>query len=1263
MKRDLLPPSTALVLTPHPATLQGQRVLDARAAPLMPGETLATFLARHGVQPGQQWVVSLGGVEVPEQHWGRVRPKHGHLIEARRVPQQDVLRVVAIAVIAYYTFGAGGMGGGSFLGLTGAAGYVAAGVAFYAGSTLINRWLGPKQPMYTEPTSAASSPTYSLTGGQNRVRQFEPMALVLGEPYCVPDLAALPYTYLAGGEQYLWQVLHAGINCAEVSGIRIGQTPLESYQNVIISRDGFEAGNTGLALPSNVDAIAGAVLDAPTAPGPWVTRTSSPNTVQLACDVDGTVFAVNSSNGAYETRMVQMEIEYRAVGAPSWQVFYVTPPRTVVVQEHWEVIFNPTSGEPETVYFPGYSYVYTPSNIEIVNGSTKPVRQTYTKLVPAGQYEVRARKLTTNASSSSEQNSLQWTALKSYQVDNGSYAGQARLGLQVQATGQLNGGLDEVNWMGRANGMPYWNGSAWTTATTRANGLSNPGAQILLLARGIYDANDRLLAGLGWDDARIDIESLKTFMVWCAQKNFTFDYFLQETLSIYDLLDSIAAVGMGSISRQGGKLGVVWLSDEQPIESVYNMATTKKGSFTVDYVTLATANEIEYQYFDRDRNNTWKSLRVQAPGVTTPTQTARLPMRGVTTEAHGAVLARFAMGQNVYQRKSVTQEIDLEHLTLRRGTVLAMSHDLTQWGHGGRLRAAQDVAGVVTLELDNLVPDTGPAGQTTRFIGLRLPGETQYRIFPVQAFIGPSRQVTLDAAWPGGVDFPGADADNPAHDTLWCYDFKATPGQRLRVVGIEPQGNLNGARVTMVPESDEFWTYVWTGAYTPPANNSLLQGAPVIDRVLISEELKRQGASYYTEITASLDISGQVDLVELRGAVTELESAITSLPLLASSTGSSVSWRGALSETWLLELRARRGALISSPYVLSYTVRGLSVPPADVLGFRINGRRTNWLPNTEADLAGYVLRWNVNMQDANSSNWGLGQPLHEGFLTETVFSLPPGLFGSVVLMLKAVDTSGNESVNVGYIYAELGEAALENVLFQQDEHTAFSGTKTGCAVISGELVADGLDQFWGASNLYFWGAPTDLFWKSSTYGDMRYEWEFEAPDGGVLLLQSQIEGAGQRLRYGLDSQDPFWGMSGEYFWGADADPFWGTPLPLADWPGALNLTGAQNVRFQLDVQSAGEAPARVLELSALLSVPTLREDLQDVLIPAGGARLALTTEFRTILRVLPTLQQDGGTGVGTRLVDKDPGAGPLLRVVDGDGVSVDGLVDAVVEGY
>ena len=475
---------TALVVTPHPMTVQGQQLLDAAQAALVPGETLATFLERHGVVVGQGWVVAIGGRDVAEHTWCRVRPRNGYLIEARRVPERSVLRLVATAALAYFTFGAGGLAGGGFLGLQGAAGYLAAGVAYMAGSAVINKLLGPK-PLKPQQIQTVS-PTYTVGAGRNQARQWEPMGLVLGEPYCVPDLAAQPYTYFANGEQFLWQIFHCGLNCASVGDVRIGQTAIAAYQGVTLSYEGFASGNTGLpALGTSVDTVAGALLDAPTSPGAWVTRTSSVDTMQLAVDIEGSLYGLDSK-GVYVNATCEIEVEYRLVGSGTWLKFgqdapYVVDVPPVYANSGGGVGGAEGDGGDYTLLTPGYSYTVTPTTIGLNNASTRPLRTTLQRTVVAGQYEVRARKVTANASGSTAQNAINWSTLKSFQVDNGNYAGQARLGVQIQASGQLNGALDEVNLRAVAKPMPYWDGAAWVTATSRANGLSNPGALILLL--------------------------------------------------------------------------------------------------------------------------------------------------------------------------------------------------------------------------------------------------------------------------------------------------------------------------------------------------------------------------------------------------------------------------------------------------------------------------------------------------------------------------------------------------------------------------------------------------------------------------------------------------------------------------------------------------------------------------------------------------------------------------------------------------------------
>src|SRR5690606_17850513 len=100
-----------LVLTPHPVTLDGQRHMVAELAP---GEMLGPYLRR--VVPGwadDAWEVRIDGVLVPVEVMERVRPKTGAVIEVRGIVKRQVLAIVAIAALSYFTFGGGAIAGWS----------------------------------------------------------------------------------------------------------------------------------------------------------------------------------------------------------------------------------------------------------------------------------------------------------------------------------------------------------------------------------------------------------------------------------------------------------------------------------------------------------------------------------------------------------------------------------------------------------------------------------------------------------------------------------------------------------------------------------------------------------------------------------------------------------------------------------------------------------------------------------------------------------------------------------------------------------------------------------------------------------------------------------------------------------------------------------------------------------------------------------------------------------------------------------------------
>lgn len=1216
--------STDVVVTPHPITLQGQRI---EAAALLHGETLSSFLARVAPEVlDGDWVVSLDGADVPVRLWRLTRPKPGVLVGCRRRPRGDVVKLAAIVAISYFTVGVGGLGAGGLFTAGGAigGGFLAAAGAFVAGTMLVNSLLGPKQASLDALQSTPTSTTYSLSGGNNQSRPYEPLGLLFGEVRISPDFSSRPFTWYEGQDQYLYEILHGGINCYFVRDVRIGKTPLEGYSDWSTQADGF-AGMTQQPLLawSNVDTTAGAQLPGGPdlgnwydyTPGPWVTRTTSTGTRVVQVDFEFQLFYVGDK-GDYATRHCDIEGQIRLLPDGDW----------VSLAPH-----RYTGSKPESA------------------------RVTTSYEVDEGQYEVRFRKCTADKSDTREVNKFSWSALKSVQADGGYYAGIGRIGLKIKATGQLNGQLDTVNWLGSSSPVNLWNGSAWVVAAGRAQGLSNPGAQMLAYMRGIYGPDGRLQAGMGLSDDMIDIESLQGFMVRCTQMGFTFDWYADQTVSHGDVLNNMAAAGMGSLAWPRGRLGVVWYQEDEPVSGVVNMATIKAGSFRVDYLTLDTADGLEYQFFDRNQDFVWDTIRVTAPNVETPLNPAKVSSVGVTEAAHAAMLARFHVAQSEFQRKSITFETDLEHLTYQRGAVLLLSHDVTQWGYGGRLGGASLVGGTggtVHLILDDIVP-AGSGG----YVGLRFLGDRGLTVFPVQPLAEPSRELVLAAPWPVGVPLPGQDG-NQVHDTLWMYDIKETPGYRVRVTSVQPDSDLTGATVTCVPEADEFWEYVLTGTYEPPSNQSSLSALPAVVRVEVSEQLVRQGNTFAVLLALVMDYTGSVDHVDIWGTLDENPAQY-----LGRTATRRFEFSAGLSGVWSFDVRPYDGlGRLGTAFKVNYSVAGLSAPPATVPWFHIDGNRLDWGLVADVDLAGYLIRYHYG----DNPSWGDAHPLHDGVVTEMPYvpqSLPQG---PLTLMIRALDTSGNQSVASAVIRTQFGDVLVANVVETYDfQALGFPGVITGGAIAGGEIRSDSTSLFYGDDNANFYSHYDSTVFYTSDYAALTYVTTLFGPSllatGSKLTLELDFNGSQRFIEYRVVGADPMYGgLDTEAFYRADDTQFYSNDGDFVPWPGQI---AAQPALYQFRFQAGlGDVQGRIGACRLVIDVPDVVERFNDVAVPVGGMRLPITKDWNQIMNIQLTLQSDGGSAVQAKWIDKDAVLGPLIICTDSAGASVAGNVDAVLQG-
>ena len=154
-----------------------------------------------------------------------------------------------------------------------------------AGSLLINKLFPPNALSAAQTSPSQESPTYGLSGGQNRLRPYEPLPLLLGSHIIFPDLGAKPYTEFEGDDQYLYQVFDFGPGDIALEDFRIGETPISAYMDVTITHaeNGVLPGFFG-----NVDTTDAAPLEYESG---WVMRATAQDTIRIAIDIVGIFYA------------------------------------------------------------------------------------------------------------------------------------------------------------------------------------------------------------------------------------------------------------------------------------------------------------------------------------------------------------------------------------------------------------------------------------------------------------------------------------------------------------------------------------------------------------------------------------------------------------------------------------------------------------------------------------------------------------------------------------------------------------------------------------------------------------------------------------------------------------------------------------------------------------------------------------------------------------------------------------------------------------
>lgn len=1069
---------------------------DCSYAAFLPGETLGRYVERVGIAiPSRQVNVWHNGRSVPPDLWTRLIPRHGdHVLIAPQMQGggggNKVLRTVAmIAVVVVSIFapylapaGWGALGATGGLTVTGA--LISAGVMI-GGSLLVNTLLPAPIPTAAKLGTGQkydSSPTYSIQGGRNRGRPWEPMVVIFGRHKIIPDLGASPYNQQMGDDQFLNQVFHFGLQGISValSDFKIGDTPYEEFQGVqlqISQPDGRLS-----MFPGNVDTIQGFAINQ--ADG-WQSRTTPPNVTNIRIEFASRLFRVND-DGSIAARSVDVRVQYRAVGSSTWieygtidAVFathywsgVVSPERTQIMfgsvnpSDHTdgETFIIPDPNQPGVARVGQWRWTPHPSQLGqpwqgmapdplITPGSPgnrffgsrqEPIRAAISWGVAEGQYEVRVMKVTPDINESRESNETAVSQILAFQTDTADYSGQCRVALRIKATGQLNGVVDELSAMASARC------SVWTGTTWEFNPTSNPAWWFLYFARGIFNAAGNRIFGGGLSDSQIDIEGIKAWAAWCDQKQLTFDYVLDQKMSAAAVLQLIARAGRASASYQTGKLGVVWDSEGLPITSVFGPFNIKAGSFKVAYVNEGTVDEVVLNFIDKDAGWTMGEVRVKVPGATSTNNPLQLDLDGCTNSNMAGREANLIAASQIFRRRKITWETDVEGLICTRGDVVSFSHDLTVWGYSGRLASGSHGGANPTLVLTQAVPSDGA--------GIVLIRDPHGNMLTANVTSAVGEEVSeLEIVSPlGEFPLPGDPGyeDYSPFDWAWQFDPIQTPGRKFKVTAVTPAGD--GIRFEATDEDEGYYLSETNPyAYTPPRDGALLGG--IVFAVTFSESIRNVASDLIdVQIGWVLSVANRV-LVNLtingvaQDPITTMERRIT----VQAKTGDVI----------VATVRPVNQLGMGTPFRQQYTVQGLLAPLPAVTGlssvFRDGLTTLVWNPVVDIRQPDYEVRIGSSWTDSRTVG--------------TTRNLDMLAVGNGLYFVAARFRTGSTTI-YGPADSLLisGAVLVRNVLAVIHEDPTWTGTLSGGAIIhDDELTLEGTGDILGAPDVL---ALEDVLW-------------------------------------------------------------------------------------------------------------------------------------------------------------------------------------------
>lgn len=511
-------------------------------------EIVAEMVPAHLLSDGSPIRVTVDGEIIELERWVDYRPEAGSVPVIRVIPgRSGVLRSV---LLLSATIGAAALGqlwvgptllGAGGLGLTGAALNFATGAAtlgLVTAATFLVNALVPVRPQRAS-SSAAQSPTYSISGWRNPINPDGAMPCLFGRHRIAPSHINMPHREVVGSDIHSLGVMTAGYGPVLISDIRIKDTPIDRYKEAAYEyREGWPT-------------------DGPLTIYPYQVFEEEVSVELLRGHAD--TFGADSRWTAAMVDSVSIEATFR--GGLIAYYDQTTGSTTTTQQGPWTVVFGIQARLESSESWTDLG------EWEVSGMQQRPLVASWEWYPPTrGRYEIRFRRNSDDWDRWDQTSqpwkvvsASFWTAIRSYRPEypNNAPFPVALFAADIRATEQLNGNLDEINFLGERFGLEWdpeteeWvEDACHSCASAFRYALQGP-------------ANARPAA-----DAKIDLVRLQEWFAHCEPLGLAYNRYHDFESRRSEVLADIAAAGRAVPIKRAGKWSVAW-DGIKPIVSAY----------------------------------------------------------------------------------------------------------------------------------------------------------------------------------------------------------------------------------------------------------------------------------------------------------------------------------------------------------------------------------------------------------------------------------------------------------------------------------------------------------------------------------------------------------------------------------------------------------------------------------------------------------------------------------------------------------------------